>query len=87
MTDRFEGRAAHMAGPATHGFAITPHDSTLLSETTRAIYVGGFGSVVVVLSSGAELTLANVPAGTVLPVRAQRVKATGTSATQLVGLV
>ncbi|WP_417310546.1 spike base protein, RCAP_Rcc01079 family [Devosia sp.] len=87
MQDRYSSRAAGSDGPATHGFAITPDDGSDLAETTRAIYVGTAGDLVAVLTSGAELTFASVPSGSVLPVRADRIRATATSAGDLIGLV
>jgi hypothetical protein len=87
MQDRFAGYASSLEGPAGHGFAVTPNDGTDLSEVTRALYVGVGGTVAVTLQSGAELVLQGVAAGTLLPLRAQRVKATGTSASAIVGLV
>jgi hypothetical protein len=73
--------------PATHAFAITPHDANELSNVTRAIYVGGAGDVTAVLMDDtAAVTFKAVPAGAVLSVRVKQVKATGTTATHLVGL-
>lgn len=87
MADRFEGMAIGYDAPAFHGFSITPNDSTDLSEITRAIWVGGAGDITLVLMSGATLTLPSIPAGTLMPIRAARIMATGTDATGLVGLV
>ncbi len=86
MSEKYQGRADDVAAPARGGFAITASDSTDLVTETRAIYVGGAADVVTVLASGDELTFVGLAGGTVLPVRACRVKATGTSATYLVGL-
>jgi hypothetical protein len=87
MTDRYDTHAASLIAPASHGFAVTPVDDEDLPEMVRAIYVGGAGTVVAVLREGATLSFAGVPAGTLLPVRAARIKETGTTATDLVGLV
>lgn len=87
MPDRFETMANGADSPATHGFPIVPNDSTDLQEITRAIYVGAPGTVVLVLLSGAELTLAGIAAGTILPLRVRRVKATGTTASSVIGLL
>jgi hypothetical protein len=76
-----------MAGPASHGFAVTPSDSTLLSETTRGIYVGTGGSIAALMASGASVSFASVPAGTTLPVRLTKIMATGTTASDIVALV
>jgi hypothetical protein len=87
MADRFRNSSPSLAGPASDGFAVTPHDSNLLSETTRGLYVGGAGNIAAVMASGVSVTFSAVPAGTVLPVRLTRILATGTSATSMVGLV
>lgn len=87
MPDRFQYASPSLSGPASHGFAITPHDTNPLAETTRALYVGGAGAVSVVLASGASLSFASVSPGTVLPVRVTKVMATGTTATDILGLV
>ena len=84
--DRYSSHAQALDAPASHGFAITPDDVAELSEVTRALYVGTSGAVAVGFASGAELVLANVPAGSVLPLRLVRVRATGTTAGNLVGL-
>ena len=87
MTDRFKNRVAGNADPATDGFPITPSDTAPLTETVRAIYVGGAGSVTLTLASGVALAFTNIPSGTILPIRAIAVKATGTDAIDLIGLV
>ena len=87
MPDRYKDHASGLEGPATHAFSVTPNDDTDLTETTRALYIGSAGSLRVTLLSGAEVTLANVAAGSVLPIRVSRVKATSTTATSIVGLV
>lgn len=87
MSDRFKNHSAGLESPAMHGFAITPNDSAELVEATRALYVGVAGNIAVTLVSGAELDFANVPSGTLLPVRARAVKATGTTAASLLGLL
>jgi len=87
MSDRYEGRANSAESPASHGFAVTPSDSTALAETTRALYVGGAGDISVLMQSGASLDFTAVPVGTVLPIRVDRVNATGTTASAIVALV
>lgn len=87
MTQFHKGRAASITGPAAHGFAVTPDDDTDLSQPVRALYVGSVGAVTVQLSSGAVVTFNGVAGGTLLPVIALRVHATGTTASEIVGLV
>ncbi|MGV3490511.1 MAG: spike base protein, RCAP_Rcc01079 family [Devosia sp.] len=86
MVENYEGRAGNLAASARRGFAITANDGADLAAETRAIYVGSSGNLSVVLVSGDQVGFAAVPAGTVLPVRAIRVRSTGTTASQLVGL-
>lgn len=79
-----------MAGlPLTHGRAvvITPADGADLANPTRAIYVGGTGTLTVTMAdTGTDVLFSAIPVGTILPIRAKRVKATGTTATLLVAL-
>lgn len=64
--------------------AITPSDSA--ANAFDAIYVGGAGALAVVTQGGQSVTFAAVPAGSILYVKTQKVLATGTVATSLVGL-
>ncbi|MDB5562367.1 MAG: uncharacterized protein JWN11_1785 [Hyphomicrobiales bacterium] len=86
MLDRYEGEAAGLSAPAHAGFPITPNDNADLAEVTRAVYVGGAGAVSVLMASGQTVTFAAVAASVLLPIRVRRVLASGTTATNLVGL-
>ena len=74
--------------PAGSAVAVTPHDSTVIpTGVTRALYVGGTGNITALMADGGTAVLfSNVSAGTVLPVRVQRVNSTGTTATSIVAL-
>lgn len=86
-TDTFAPNKAHEEwSPAIHAFAITPNNSTDLDYITRSIYVGVGGTIAVVMAGGEEVTFVGVQSGSVLPVRVSRVKSTGTSATNMIGL-
>ena len=74
------------AAPASHAAAVVPDDSNDLTDVTRWVYVGGTGDLVVVMSDGAIATFTGVPAGTLLPIRVSRVKATGTTAGEISAL-
>lgn len=72
----FFDRGSVMA-PATQAVAVTPSDATVLT-TTRALWVGTGGDVAVTMLSGDAVTFANVPSGSLLPIRVTKVLATGT---------
>ena len=75
-------------GAAAHAFAITPNDSADLAERTRGIYVGVTGDVVAVMAEhGTTVTFKAMAAGVIHPIAAIRVKSTGTTATDLVGML
>lgn len=86
MTDSFASRASGLGAPARGGFAVTPSDSLDLQRETRAIYVGGSGDLSLLMADGSAIVLSGLVGGTIVPVRAVRVKATNTTATLLVGL-
>lgn len=86
MTDTFRKYGRSLTAPPEQAAAVVPADGTDLACVTRAVYVGGGGDLRVRMLGGAEVTLAAVPAGALLPLRVTRVLATGTSATALVAL-
>jgi hypothetical protein len=76
-----------LSEPAVNAVAVTPDDNNDLADVTRFLYVGGTGDVTVnMLGTGSAIQLKAVPVGTLLPIWVTRVKATGTSATNLVAL-
>lgn len=66
---------------------ITPSDTVSLAAPARALYVGGAGNISIQPFVGTAVTLVGVPAGAILPVSVTRVNVTGTTATNLVGLL
>ena len=75
------------SNPAEYAAAVTLSDSTVLTPTPRALYIGSGGDVVVTMAAdGTDVTFSNVPTGTKLPVRVSKVKATGTTASSIVAL-
>jgi hypothetical protein len=74
-----------LLAPSRNAAAITTSDTVDLGFVTKALYVGVSGDVVVIMAGGQTVTLKAVPVG-YLPVRVSRVKATNTTATNLVAL-
>lgn len=75
------------SAPATDAFVITPNNGSDLAKPARAIYVGTGGSLAVTTVAGNTATFVSVPSGTILPIWVCRVSATGTTASNLLGMV
>jgi hypothetical protein len=86
MGDKYDLSSAGLSAPAENALAVTPDDGTNLGYYSRALYVGGAGNLKIDTVGGSTVTFVSVPAGTVLPVRAKKVHATGTTATNIVAL-
>jgi hypothetical protein len=87
MTDHFAGYAGSLDDPASLCRNIEPSDITALQDLTRAIYIGGAGSLRLVDASGNTVIFDGLVGGFILPVRAQQVLSTGTTATGLVAML
>lgn len=72
--------------PANGAFAITPSNTNDLARVTRGIYVGGTGNLKVDMDDGTTVTFTSIAAGVIHPIKAQRVYATGTTATSIIGV-
>lgn len=86
MSDLFDSHTPTLTTPGTKAFSITPHDTNELSNVTRGLYVGVSGDVLVVTAGGDEVTFLAMAAGVFHPIRAKQIKATGTTATDIVGV-
>lgn len=83
--DRFEGFAGSLTAPATGGAPAVPAAAGDMAQVARALWIGGAGDLDLVLADGDRVTLAGVPAGTLLPLRARALRP-GTTATGVVAL-
>ena len=82
----FPGISSGPTTPAVGLVAITPNDSADLATQVRMIYVGTGGDVSVIDTLGTTVVHKNVLGGTYLgPFWVARVKATGTTAADMVG--
>ena len=87
FNDPFANAAQSVIAPSSDCFPITPNDSTDLPKATKALFVGTGGDVLLRPVSGSEdILFRNLPDGSILDVRVRAVRATGTSAADLVGL-
>lgn len=86
MQDRFGQYTPGLEAPATRAQSVAPQDGASLPFRPRAIYVGVGGDLAVTGSDGVETVFRNLSAGTWLPFRAVVIRATGTTASDLVVL-
>ena len=74
--------------PATRLRAVTPNDTNELLFVTKALYIGVAGNLsLIAQEDSAAVTLTAVAAGSIIPVRAKIVRATGTTASGIVALI
>jgi hypothetical protein len=87
MADSFSMSVDSVMAPATRAVAVVPHDANALADVPKALFVGTGGNVTMRgAGGGADAVWKNVPDGTVLPFRAQFVRATGTTAADILAL-
>ena len=86
MTDSFKTFARSLTSPPEHAEAITPSDSASLGHVTRALYVGGGGDVALRMLGGEEAVFRSLQPGSLIPLRIEMIRSTGTTATGLIGL-
>ena len=74
----------------TTGVAVTPSDSSDITgataNTPATLFVGTGGNINVVTLGGSTLLLKNIADGSFLPIQVTRVKATNTTATDIVAI-
>lgn len=84
MADRFPGIADTLISPGTRATPVVPSDTVDLPNIGKALYVGTGGTIVMIGAGGSTpRTWLNVPDGAMIPFRASRIFATGTTATDM----
>jgi hypothetical protein len=72
---------------ARNAVTIVPHATNAVSPIPDQVYVGGAGDITCrLMGDNADVVFKAVPVGTLLPIRAQYIRATGTTATLMIGL-
>lgn len=79
------GFSEGLSSPANDWFDVTPSDGTELAQIPRALFIGAGGDLVLTDAGGNDSTF-KVLSGQLLPVRPTFVKATGTTATDIIGI-
>ena len=86
MADSFSNSSDSVSAPGRQVFLITPHDTNPLATVPKAIRANGAGNIVFrTVGSAADVTLA-VVAGEVLAMRAEYIRATGTTVASIHGI-
>jgi hypothetical protein len=90
MTRAAGAQAASLAtAPGQKAVAVTPHDTNLLAFETVGIYIGGAGNLAVTMagdSTATPVVFTALPVGAYLPISANRIRATLTTATLIVAV-
>jgi hypothetical protein len=84
--DQFKDFPVTLTSPATNAASITPSDTTPLSTVSRALYVGVAGDLSVEMQSGEIVVFQGVQSGSILALRALKVRQTATTAAGIVAL-
>lgn len=88
MSDSFASYADNGLAPARAPFAVTPHDLQALTQVPKGIYVGSGGNVTLRgVDASSDVTYCNLPDASYIAVRALYIRATGTTAANLIAEV
>jgi hypothetical protein len=85
--DPFHNSSGSLIAPSDDCFTIVPDDLLDIARATKAIYIGTGGDVTLrPLRSESDVVFRNLVSGSILDVRVGAVRATGTTASDIVGL-
>ncbi|TJV71048.1 MAG: hypothetical protein E5X76_17835 [Mesorhizobium sp.] len=85
MSDPFENFARVPENTIEHAVAVTPNNTADLATVPVLLWLGGAGDLRVTMLGGETVTFVGLYAGW-HPMRVTRVHATGTTATNIVGV-
>ena len=88
QTDDYS-KVTALTAPADAGEAVefgSPAEDYEFAKVTRSLHVGGAGTVMVIFKTGEDPVPMVCAGGDLLPVRARKIAASGTTATGIVGL-
>jgi hypothetical protein len=85
--DQFQSAYDNISASSRAPFAVVPHDTNEMTTIPKAIYVGTGGTITLRgVDATSDVVFKNVANGQILDVRVRYVRATGTTATDIVGL-
>lgn len=85
-SDRFGRNSDSPSSPARDAFMVNPNDSIALPRLPKALLIGVTGTLALRAIDAAADVAFTVTAGQIVPIRAAYVRATGTTAGEIVGL-
>jgi hypothetical protein len=87
MADPFTRVADTATAPARLAVPVIPSDTLALADIPKALFVGTGGAIAMRgVGGGSDQVWKNVQDGSILPFRAQYVRATGTTASDILAL-
>ncbi|MEA3037729.1 MAG: hypothetical protein QOE79_242 [Sphingomonadales bacterium] len=87
MADPFTSVADSATAPARLAVPVIPSDTNALPDIPKALFVGTGGAIAMRgVGGSADQVWKNVQDGSILPFRAQYVRATGTTASDILAL-
>lgn len=86
MADTNSKYAAGLTTPARRAAAVTPDDSTDLTDVPRALWVGVAGDISLIMQDDTAAVIITGATVGYHPLRAKRIRSTGTTATNIVAL-
>ncbi|WP_298259254.1 hypothetical protein [uncultured Litoreibacter sp.] len=84
--DNFSAFPTTPISPARSASTVVPSDGSDLPHISRALYVGQTGALSVEMADGDIVTFEGVPAGSMLPIRATKVRDSDTTAAAIISL-
>ena len=85
MADPYGTYSDNVSAPARNAYALVPHDSNQLTVIPKGIYVGTGGDITLrAIDAAVDVTYRNLPNASYIAVRAAYVRATGTTAANLI---
>lgn len=87
MADRFSDVADTPAMPPRGCVVVVPDDARSLATVAKALYVGTGGSIVMRgIDDATDQLWKNIPSGALIPFRVAAIRATGTTAADMLAL-
>jgi hypothetical protein len=85
MLDKFGDQSVGLESPIIDAVAVTPNDTTDLAARPRSLWIGGDGDIAVQMKGSDTVVVFKNTFG-LMPIRPDRILASGTTATDILAL-